>query len=372
MKQHFLDDQNYESELITILKENNVKSILLVCGHSIEQLDLNQLLSDLPATLDIKITRFMDFEPNPRYESTVAGVHAFQENDCDFIIAVGGGSALDVAKCIKLFHTMDATTNYLEQEIIPNDTKLLAIPTTAGTGSESTKYSIIYVNGEKQTVNEQSSLPDYVLLHPVVLNSLSDYQKKATMMDTLCHAIESYWSVKSSVVSKKYAGIAISSAIQNAEAYLLNLEDGNRVMLDAANIAGQAINYTQTTAAHAMCYKITTLYGASHGHAAMLCLTKIWSYMLNHMDLCNDPRGSEYLFTTFQEIASFMGCDSSEQAIDKLEQMMEDYDLKNPQIQSMDEFYKLVKSVNVDRLQNHPVKLEEVDLIRIYNKIFGL
>jgi len=372
MKQHFINDENYESEVSSILKENNVKSILLVCGHSIEQLDLNQLFCDLPTNLNINVTRFMDFEPNPRYESTLAGVKVFHENDCDFIIAVGGGSALDVAKCIKMFHSMDEKKNYLEQEIIPNDTKLLAIPTTAGTGSESTKFSIIYLNGEKQSVNEVSSLPDYVLLHPDVLLSLPDYQKKATMMDALCHAIESYWSVKSSKVSKEYARIAICDIMQNADDYLQNMETGNKAMLDAANIAGQAINRTQTTAAHAMCYKITTLYGVSHGHAALICLTKIWRYMLKNMDCCNDPRGSEYLSTTFSEIAAFMGCDSTEHAIDKLEQLTQNFGLETPKLQSIDELYKLVKSVNVDRLQNHPIRFEEIDLIRIYNQIFGL
>ncbi|MFA9464622.1 MAG: phosphonoacetaldehyde reductase [Velocimicrobium sp.] len=371
MIQQFVSQSDYKNEIIAILKQNHAKNILLVCGHSMEQLKLNQLFDELPAILDVTITRFMNFEPNPRYESTVAGVKVFQEHACDFIIAVGGGSALDVAKCIKLFHTMDESKDYIGQKIIPNATKLLAIPTTAGTGSESTKFSIIYVNGEKQSINEESSLPDYVLLLPEVLETLPNYQRKATMMDALCHAIESYWSVKSQEESKHYAKAAMLKIMQYKDAYLENEGEGNLQMLEAANLAGQAINLTQTTAAHAMCYKITTYYGIAHGHAAMLCLTKIWCDMLQHMDICNDPRGSAYVKRTFQEIAHGLGYATVEEALDKLEQLMEELGLQAPKSASRKDRDMLVKSVNVQKLNNNPIGLNEQDLVRIYDQIFN-
>lgn len=76
-------------------------------------------------------------------ESIVNGVALFREENCEIIIAVGGGSAMDVAKCIKLYSNVDSKINYLEQKIIPNDIKLLAIPTTSGSGSEATRFAVI-------------------------------------------------------------------------------------------------------------------------------------------------------------------------------------------------------------------------------------
>lgn len=90
---------------------------------------------------------------------------------CDLIIAVGGGSAMDVAKCIKLYAYMDPGINYLEQKIVPNDIPLLAVPTTAGTGSEATRYAVVYYKGEKQSVCDESCIPSAVLMDASVLKT---------------------------------------------------------------------------------------------------------------------------------------------------------------------------------------------------------
>ena len=87
---------------------------------------------------------------------------------------------------------MDSSRNYLEQPIVPNDVKLLAIPTTAGTGSEATRYAVIYYNGVKQSVADESCIPSAVLMDSSVLKTLPLYQKKSTMLDALCHALAAF------------------------------------------------------------------------------------------------------------------------------------------------------------------------------------
>ena len=82
----------------------------------------------------------------------------------------------------------------------------------------------------------------------------------------LCHSMESFWSVNSTEESKQYSREAIQLMMKYKNAYLANEAIGNTAMLKAANIAGKAINITQTTAGHAMCYKLTSLYGIAHGH----------------------------------------------------------------------------------------------------------
>ena len=112
------------------------------------------------------------------------------------------------------------------------------------------------------------------------LKTLPIYQKKSTMMDALCHSIESYWSVNSTEESNKYSKQAIQTILENKDAYLANKDLGNANMLKAAYLAGKAINITQTTAGHAMSYKLTSLYGIAHGHAVAICISKLWEYML--------------------------------------------------------------------------------------------
>ena len=258
-------------ELDEYFVQSGAKSILLVCDSAFGFLRIKDYFETLEARKGIRVVKFSDFQPNPLYESVVKGVEIFHENKCGLIAAVGGGSAIDVAKCIKLYSNMDSSENYLKQQIVPNDVPLFAVPTTAGTGSEATRYAVIYYNGAKQSVTDYSCIPSTVLFDASALKTLPMYQKKATMMDALCHAIESFWSVNSNEESMGYSQQAIEMIVANKASYLANEDAGNENMLKAANIAGKAINITQTTAGHAMCYKLTSLYGIAHGHAAAPC-----------------------------------------------------------------------------------------------------
>lgn len=295
MQQKILFASEDYNELDNYLKENEVKSLFLVCDNAFDFLKISRYFEMLEERFSIKVIKFDDFQSNPLYESVVKGVEIFCKESCEMIMAVGGGSAMDVAKCIKLYSNMNPKINYLKQEIIANDIRFLAMPTTAGTGSEATRYAVIYYNGEKQSVADYSCIPEAVLMDVSALETLPIYQKKSTMMDALCHAIESFWSVNSNVESMGYSREAIRLIKENKDLYLANDETGNANMLKAANIAGKAINITQTTAGHAMCYKLTSLYGIAHGHAAALCVSKLWLYMRGNIEECIDSRGKEHI-----------------------------------------------------------------------------
>lgn len=253
---------------------------------------------------------------------------------------------------------------------MPNAIPLLAVPTTAGTGSEATRYAVIYFEGEKQSVSHESCIPSAVLMDPSALRTLPEYQKKATMLDALCHAVESFWSIHSDEQSKAYARAAISRILENKDAYLANEEAGNSEMLQAAHLAGKAINITQTTAGHAMCYKITSLYGIAHGHAAALCVKALWPYMLEHPDQCTDPRGAQYLQTVFCELARAFGCDTPDQAMRKFQMLVEQLSLPVPQA-SGQELALLASSVNPVRLKNTLLHWIRRRFWRCINKYWG-
>lgn len=351
--QIYLNKEYAYEEIYHILESNNYKNIFLVSIKSLEKLPINNLIKKLSAENGIRFQLFTDFKPNPESDSVVKGNRIFHEKACDFIIAVGGGSAIDVAKCIKLDNTVP----------------LLAIPTTSGSGSEATKFAVIYQDGVKQSISHENCIPEYVLLDPAVLKTLPLYQKTAAMLDALCHGIESYWSVNSNDDSKIHSRKSIELILSCYRDYLKNTDKGNSTMMYAANLAGKAINVTQTTAAHAMCYKLTTLYGIPHGYAAALCLTKLWKHMTEHLEQCQDKRGMGYLNRTFKELAELFKCQTVKDAVNSLESLICSLGMENPAAGRYSDIKLLVQEVNPIRLGNNPIVLNECDLISIYEEI---
>ncbi len=348
--------------------------VFLVCDSSFPFLNIKEDIENM----GVPHVMFSDFTPNPLYEQVCKGIDLFQITKCDTIVAVGGGSAIDVAKCIKLAVLAKEGNSALIPPLVStrvecDGTKIpfIAIPTTAGTGSESTHNAVMYYEGAKQTVTNDGVLPDYAILEPSVLKTLPLYQKKCTMMDALCQGIESWWSVNSTEESYEYSRKTIELIMANWRKYIFENDDeaAKQIML-AANYGGRAINITATTAAHAFSYKITSLYKLPHGHAVAVCLPGIWEYMIGHMDKCIDKRGLEYLSGIFALISKAMGCDGPEQAIAEFRQMMRDMDLKNPVAGNKDEELKvLVTSVNPVRLKNNPVELGKLAITSLYNSI---
>lgn len=367
-EQRLLESYNNYEQLDHYLKDSGHEKILLVCGSSIKYFNIGQYFDTLETRLGIKIIRFSSFQPNPRYESVVEGVDLLNKEQCGMIIAVGGGSAMDVAKCIKLYSNMDPSENYTEQPIVPNNIDLAVLPTTAGTGSEATRYAVIYYNGEKLSVADHSCIPSVVIVDPSVLNSLPEYQRKATMLDAFCHSIESCWSVNSNNESREYSKAAIEMILTNMEAYLENTAAGNTNMLRASNLAGRAINITQTTAGHALCYKLTSLYGIAHGHAAALCVSKLFPYIADNTDKCIDPRGAGYLHNILEELAGAMGCTSAAEAARKFDRILAKLNLDVPE--PGEEDYEILKtSVNPIRLKNTPIELDAETINHLYHQI---
>lgn len=352
-------------------RDNGIKKVLIVSGNSIYKQAINKYINEIPYKIGVEVIRFSDFSPNPVYEDVVKGVLLFRKEECDAIIAVGGGSSIDVAKCIKLYSNMRGNGKdgaFLVGKQIPNNLPFMAMPTTAGSGSEATKYAVNYYKDAKQSITSDIFIPQTVLMIPDALRTLPAYQRKATMCDALCHAIESYWSVNSTPESRLYSHVAIRGIIEHMEGYLNNSDEGNMGMLMAANKAGQAINITQTTAGHAMCYKITSLFGCAHGHAAILCNRIIYQWMIHNNKRCADIRGVEYLRGTLNEIAEALGCECAEKGAEKLNSIFEELDLEVPTA-SETQYEELKCSVNPVRLKNHPISLDAKTIDELYHSI---
>ena len=361
--------EGYE-EFFRVLEEKEIKTLFLVCDKALPFLPLDFFFAKLKE-LDISICSLNDFDANPLYKSVVKGVEACRRYGAKMIAAIGGGSAMDVAKCIKLYANMDPVRSYLEQEIVPNQVELFAIPTTAGTGSEATQYAVIYHQGEKQSISHPSCIPSMVLFDPTLLRTLPEYQKKSAMLDALCHGIESAWSVRSTPESLEDSFAAIQKVMAWMEPYLAGEDAAAEEMLLAANLAGKAINITQTTAAHAMSYKLTSFYGLAHGHSAALCLPHLWRYMREHPENCIDPRGAGHLSEIFGKIEKAMGCSEEKRGEEFFLELLQRLGIKSPENWSDEDIPALAVSVNPVRLKNNPVALDRTALENLYQNILA-
>jgi len=343
--------------LPAVVARSGRKKLLLVAGSSFSRLSIRKDVDALP----VERVQFSGFTPNPTYDEVLEGLDMFQKEGCDGLLAIGGGSAIDVAKCIK-WEVMRASEGKC---VIP----LIAIPTTAGSGSESTHSAVVYKEGVKHSIGDDRLLPDVCLLEKSVLNTLPKYQKQCTMLDALCQSVESLWSVRSTPVSTIFATEALS-LIRMYGSHYLETSGHEGEILTAANLAGHAINITATTAAHAMSYKLTELYGLPHGHAVAVCLPEIWEYMEKNPEKCVDPRGYSHLQDVLKKIVSILAPEGNTDGPTCFRQMLSEMNILNPVSKNREEDLRILCStVNQDRLKNNPVVLDETAIRQLYEAI---
>ena len=350
------------------LQKAGCQRILLVADSSFPFLSIKDLVLQeaRPAA------QFNAFHSNPLFEDICAGIELFEKGAFDALLAVGGGSAMDVAKCIKLAEMATDGPSCLIPPLVGKQAvledrpmiPLFAIPTTAGTGAESTGNAVHYFNGVKQTVTHSCIRPDVAFLEPTVLETLPLYQKKCTMMDALCQGIESWWSVESTPQSREYSRIAVNTLASYWHQYIFDYNSvaAEKVML-AANYAGRAIHIAHTTAAHAMSYKLGSLYGLPHGHAVAVCLPEIWDYMI----ACASGETQQ----VFADIAAAMGGETPSAAVGLFRAMMHEMGLENPEGGKTRELTleTLSQCVNPTRMKNNPVVLDSVACRLLYDRI---
>jgi len=307
---------------------------------------------------------FSSFKPNPIYEDVLNARKCLVDSSCDCIVSVGGGSAIDTAKAVKLFLPLeDDGMNFIHKEHQYINFKHIAVPTTAGTGSESTKFSVIYYEGEKQSLSNPSMIPDLVVLDSNFLLTLPDKQKASTALDALCQATESLWSVNANEESRNYAVESIKLILANLHGYMEKDKSLFSVMQKAANLSGKAINITQTTAAHAMSYKITSLFAIPHGFAVAMCMLPVWRFYNEHLSECKN------FDKACSSICEAYGTHSIAEAYDVFSSVFDFLNLKRKIKISREELRILVEEVNVIRLKNFPIALTSDDIADIYKEI---
>lgn len=310
-----------------------------------------------------------DVPPDPTAESVRFVVQAVRDSDPDWIIALGGGSVLDAAKAAALLAKAEGDIlDYLRglRQIQTPGIPLVAIPTTAGSGSEVTPYASITDEELKKKTSLTSDYlyPRYAILDEALTVTMPPLITAISGMDALCHAIEAYWSNHSSTVTDAYALSATKIALNMLPAAFLH-GDGlpaRRQMLEGSMLAGLAISNARTTAAHAISYPMTVFYRVPHGIACGIVLPQLIRYNSGAMDPGKETALLYNLgFRTMNELADAVEC-----LMEKLQlpSRLRDLGIRSAHLSNI-----VANGFRPDRINNNPRAITSADFKRMLKAI---
>ena len=225
---------------------------------------------------------FSEIKPNPTVSNVKAGVEAFAKSGADFIIAIGGGSSMDCAKAIGAMHVKNKEVEQMQGlfRVLHRIPTIFAVPTTAGTGSETTVAAVITNSktSHKASMNDVSLMPKYAVMDPELTAGLPPHITATTGMDALCHAVEAYTNnTYNTRKEKNLAEKAVKLIYENLyTAYC----DGSNLearinMQDASFYAGRAFTRGCVGYVHAVGHTLGGLYGVPHGLAMSVILPHV-------------------------------------------------------------------------------------------------
>ena len=355
--------------LKNILKEENPKKIFLVTGKkSYEKSGIKDHILQYLQIYDF--VHFDNFSAIPLLDDVKKGILAFRNEKCDLVIAIGGGSVIDFAKLTNILASQDNNQmDYVKhiKEIKKSGKPLVVIPTTSGSGSEATHFAVVYVKEKKFSVTSSYILPKYSIVDPEFTKSLPPKITAISGIDALCQAIESYWSINSTPLSRSFSKESIILILHNLLIAVRNPTEETRLsMARASNLAGKAINLTKTTAPHAISYPLTYFFGIPHGHAVSLTLgdffvfnSRIDKSNATILNKVNDYPG------IFSELLDILGVTDSLSAKQKITKLMLDLDLETKlsmfNITNKD-IPLILNNVNMERLDNNPRRISKKEL----------
>lgn len=299
----------------------------------------------------------------PTYDEIVGIIESVDVKSFDAIVAIGGGKIMDTAKATNVLasQSSDDYLAYLDDPglIKHKGLPLIAIPTTAGSGSEATQFAVVYKGATKYSLSSATILPDHSLIDASLIENVPAAVAASTGFDVLCQSIESYWSVNSNSTSKPYSTEAINLIQNNLVAYLQDNTLAARMnMVKAAHLAGKAINITRTTAPHALSYGLTHHFGIPHGHAVSILLPQV-AKLSFAKTMESETEGD------LQNLWGILGVGDVEGFLVYWEGLMNECGLETRLSVlgvGRSDLEGLARGVNVERLGNHPVKLSVGDL----------
>ena len=335
-------------KLPEILNENGSGHVYLVSDRGLESIGVVKKVQDIVEAAGLACTVFLDVVPNPTVEVVDASAKLYKESGATSIIALGGGSSMDVAKATGVLAVYGGRIGDYEGlykvpgPIVP----IIAIPTTAGTGSEVTASAVITDEEKnfKMSVISYEILPKYAVLDPELIMTAPASIAASCGIDALIHAIEAYVSNFASPFSDAMAEKAMELIGANLRRFVANRkdEDAACAMMVGSTFAGMAFAWAKLGNVHAMSHPVSAYFHVAHGVANAVILPavieynaladhgryeKIYNYIREKKDPVTDFK-SEMLAEEIRKLNRDIGIPSSLSEVgvteDKIEAMAKD------------------------------------------------
>lgn len=351
-----------------LMRSSQLRRIFLIRGEaSFFQSPIQSLMKQIDD--DVEFVHFSDFTANPKSTDLERAILQYRQEGCDGILSIGGGTALDLGKLLSAFVQQPQLVGFRDfvgasPHADGRTAPLILMPTTAGSGAESTDFSVLYKDSKKYSFAVGGYGPEnWVSLTD---SALSDSQPSrltaCSGLDALCQAAESLWAKGADRESREYAFRALKLAANNiVDAVTTGSQRSRDAMARAGHIAGQAINRSKTTAPHALSYGLSSDYAIAHGHAVALMFGPILSLHAQ----ANIPQALQIMDTLGFESAG--SCASEFRALIGalgLETSLTALGVEGPAAME-----RLVAGVNQDRLLNNPITLANSDIRAVYDSV---
>ena len=348
-----------------IQKIGGKRGILVTSSSFMENGLVKRLLEENPKTI---CTVYSGVSPNTDISECDACADMIRKEKCDFVIALGGGSVIDCAKAAAAFCLDTLPTGlYFEGKVALPVRKLplIAIPTTAGTGSEVTRVTVLmdHAQGIKAPLKAPVFYPTIAIVDPELTYTLPKYITACTGMDALCHAIEAYWNTNHHPISDAFAFHAANLAVRYLEQACFEPDSAiaREKMAEASLTAGMAFTLTGTTSVHACSYPLGALLDMPHGEACGLTIDR---FMKINAESDSDGR--------LKRLARAMGYPDVESVADAITELKFRIGLKNDLIQfnlTDGQIEQLVHGSQHPNLKNNPVPITEDTLRSVYRSM---
>ncbi len=271
-------------KLPELLEKIGSKKMMIVSGPRLGKIGLVGHVQDILEAAGIETSAFLDIAPNPTVDMVNAATKQYKESGATCIVALGGGSPMDVAKAVAVLARYGGSiTEYEGAHLVPGPIEpIIAIPTTAGTGSEVTAFSVITdtARNYKLTVFSYELLPEYALLDPDLIMTAPPSIAASCGIDALIHAWEAYTSQFASPFSDAMAEKAMELIGANIRRFVANRhdEDAACAMMSGSMFAGIAFAWARLGNVHAMSHPVSAFFGVQHGVANSILLPVIVEY----------------------------------------------------------------------------------------------
>ena len=285
----------------------------------------------------------------------------------DLIIGLGGGCVLDYSKIANVFYNEENIEFKVKRSKYNFKKKLaplIAIPTTAGSGAETTPFAVLYINNIKYSVEHRLIKPDYFFIVPQLIISSKKSLKASTGFDAIAQALESMISIKSTKQSIEYSKKSLILSIPNYKNFLKAPSKDNVFNMGlAANLSGKAISIAKTNGPHATSYPFSIHYGIEHGHAVSLTINQ---FMVLHYLNSNKSIAPFNLKKRFHEIFKILKVKNIYEFDLLLKNLKKEGSLENDYnklgINIARDYGKILSGVNSQRLSNCPIKIDKKDI----------